>query len=150
GGRGEQVGGDFYDCFARGKREWAVVVGDVCGKGPEAAAHTALVRYTIRATAMHSTSPSAILSSVNDTLRRQDVDRFTSVLYARLRPRTPAVHVTIAAAGHPLPLHVSAAGEVRAVGALGKVLGLFEGRPSRDHSIELGPGDALVLFTDGV
>jgi len=150
GGRGERVGGDFYDCFARGKREWAVVLGDVCGKGPEAAAHTALVRYTIRASAMHATSPGAVLALVNDTLLRQDVDRFTSALYARLRPQPPRVDVTIAAAGHPLPLRITDAGEVEEVGVTGRVLGLFEERPARDSKVQLEPGDALVLFTDGV
>ena len=150
GGRGERVGGDFYDCFARGKREWAVVLGDVCGKGAEAAAHTALVRYTIRASAMHATSPSAVLALVNDTLLRQDVDRFTSALYARLRPQVRGVDVTIAAAGHPLPLRVTDAGDVDEVAARGRVLGLFEERPARDHRVQLEPGDALVLFTDGV
>jgi sigma-B regulation protein RsbU (phosphoserine phosphatase) len=150
GGRGERVGGDFYDCFARGKREWAVVLGDVCGKGAEAAAHTALVRYTIRASAMHATSPSAVLALVNDTLLRQDVDRFTSALYARLRPQPQGLDVTIAAAGHPLPLRVTDAGDVDEVGEPGRVLGLFLERPARDSKVQLEPGDALVLFTDGV
>ena len=150
GGRGERVGGDFYDCFARGKREWAVVLGDVCGKGAEAAAHTALVRYTIRASAMHATSPSAVLALVNDTLLRQEVDRFTSALYGRLRARAQGVDVTIAAAGHPLPLRVTDAGDVEEVATPGRVLGLFEERPARDFRVYLAPGDALVLFTDGV
>jgi phosphoserine phosphatase RsbU/P len=150
GGRGERVGGDFYDCFARGKHEWALVLGDVCGKGPEAAAHTALVRYTIRASAMHATSPSAILSLVNDTLLRQDVDRFASALYARLRPLGHGIRVTVAAAGHPLPVHRTSTGEVAEVGGLGRVLGVMDGRPARDRTVELTQGDALVLFTDGV
>src|SRR5262249_44425560 len=115
-----------------------------------AAAHTALVRYTIRASAMHATSPSAVLALVNDTLLRQDVDRFTSALYARLRPQVQGVDVTLAAAGHPLPLRVTDAGDVDEVATAGRVLGLFEERPARDYKLRLEPGDALVLFTDGV
>ena len=70
-GEGE-VGGDFYDCFPTRGGDWALVIGDVCGKGPEAAAVTALARYTVRASAtLHSDRPEVVLQDLNDAIRRE-------------------------------------------------------------------------------
>ena len=72
GGRGPEVGGDFDDCFPTSGGDWALVIGDVCGKGAEAAAVTALARYTVRASAtLHSDRPEVVLQDLNDAIRRE-------------------------------------------------------------------------------
>jgi PAS domain S-box-containing protein len=150
-GEGNEVGGDFYDCFETGDGEWALVIGDVCGKGAEAATLTALARYTLRAAAQHTRRPQTVLHELNEALLRQRLGyRFCTVLYASLRPREGRVHVTVATGGHPLPLVVRDSGTVEAVGAPGSLLGILEDADISEESLELGPGDALVLVTDGV
>ena len=84
-GEGNEMGGDFYDLFSSGGRGWTVVMGDVCGKGPDAAAVTALARYTLRAAAMRERLPSRGLHVLNEALLRQRTDRrFCTVAYAYL------------------------------------------------------------------
>ncbi|HEV7888281.1 MAG TPA: GAF domain-containing protein, partial [Acidimicrobiales bacterium] len=94
GGEGVEVGGDFYDVFLTEPGDWAMVVGDVCGKGAEAAAVTALGRYTLRAAAMQARRPSRVLHVLNEAMLRQDPGRpFLTVAYARVQlgdgPDTP-------------------------------------------------------------
>src|SRR5205085_10765137 len=101
-----EVGGDFYDVFRTGRGAWCVAIGEVCGKGAETAAVTALVRYTIRASAMQIRSPARVLAVVNDTMVRQPLDdeaadRFATVIYANVRPSSGATHIMFASAGHP-------------------------------------------------
>ena len=150
-GDGNEVGGDFYDCFATGAGDWALVIGDVCGKGAEAAALTALARYTVRAAALHTRRPSEVLGELNRALLRDRLDyRFCTVLYAALTPHADRVSVCMAAGGHPLPLVLRAGGEVETVGSPGTLLGIVDTPQLADESVELAPGDALVLYTDGV
>ena len=85
-GEGTEVGGDFYDVFERAEGDWAVVMGDVCGKGADAAALTGLSRHTIRAAAMQERDPSVVLETLNDAILLQDTGRFCTVCYARLEP----------------------------------------------------------------
>jgi serine phosphatase RsbU (regulator of sigma subunit) len=145
-----EVGGDFYDVFST-QDGWAVVIGDVCGKGPEAAALTALMRYTIRASAMHSDSPSGILSLLNDAILREQVDgRFCTAIYALLRPDGDGLTVCLCRAGHPPPLLVCESGNVASVGATGSLLGVDEEPKLLVEEIEIRPGQTLVLYTDGV
>jgi PAS domain S-box-containing protein len=150
GGEGTVVGGDLYDLFGVDD-EWAFVLGDVCGKGAEAAALTAMVRYTIRAEAVHRTSPSDVLARLNDAILRQHDDgRFCTVLHGRIRVSDGDVRLAIACAGHPPPLVLSADGTIATVQCSGRLLGVM--RPVRPEAVELtlAPGDALVCFTDGV
>jgi PAS domain S-box-containing protein len=150
-GAGNEVGGDFYDCFAIRDGEWALVIGDVCGKGAEAATLTALARYTIRAAAQHTADPRAVLGELNEALLRHRLGyRFCTVLYASLIPRGDSVSASLATGGHPLPLVLRAGGEVETVGAPGSLLGILEDPDITQRSVELRPGDALVLVTDGV
>jgi PAS domain S-box-containing protein len=150
-GEGNEVGGDFYDCFAIRDGEWALVIGDVCGKGAEAATLTALARYTIRAAAQHTREPRAVLVEMNEALLRQRLGyRFCTVLYASLIPRGGRVSACVATGGHPLPLVLRADGTVETAGAPGSLLGILEDPDLTQTSVELGPGDALVLVTDGV
>src|SRR4051812_28882863 len=153
-GEGLEVGGDFYDLFETGDSGWAVAIGDVCGKGSEAAAITALARYTVRAAAMRQDGPSQILGLLNEALLRQRTDkRFCTVLYGRLDRNGVGHRFEFASGGHPLPLVLRAAGSSAAggeVGAPGTLLGIVADPSLSDEQVHLGPGDALVLYTDGV
>ncbi len=115
GGEGTVVGGDLYDLFAVDDA-WAVVVGDVCGKGAEAAALTAMVRYTIRAEAVHHAGPTEVLVALNDAILRHQTDgRFCTVLLGRLRTHGGGATIRLACAGHPQPVLLRASGEVEPV-----------------------------------
>jgi PAS domain S-box-containing protein len=150
-GEGNEVGGDFYDIFETGERGWTVVMGDVCGKGPDAAAVTALARYTLRAAAMRQGLPSRSLSMLNEALLRQRDDRrFCTVAYAYIEPLAHGARVGISCGGHPLPLVLRADGSVEPVGAAGTLLGVVPDPDLEDRAITLDPGDTLVFYTDGV
>jgi serine phosphatase RsbU (regulator of sigma subunit) len=150
GGEGTVVGGDLYDLFPL-DGDWALVVGDVCGKGAEAAALTAMVRYTIRAEAVHHSSPGAVLGQLNDAiLRHHDDGRFCTVLHGRVTVEPGRARIVIAGGGHPPPLVRRASGAVETVPCAGPLLGIVPDVVHPDVAIELGPGDALVCFTDGV
>jgi serine phosphatase RsbU (regulator of sigma subunit) len=150
-GEGNEVGGDFYDVFEASDQAWVVTIGDVCGKGPEAAAVTGLARHTVRAAAIHEHRPSKVLSILNDAILRELSDqRFCTVCCVRVRPNDEGARLTICSAGHPLPLVLRVAGEVETVGRPSMLLGVFPDVELTDHVVDLGPGDALVLYTDGV
>jgi PAS domain S-box-containing protein len=150
-GEGNEVGGDFYDMFETGDRGWAVVMGDVCGKGPDAAAVTALARYTLRAAAMRERLPSRSLATLNEALLRQRDDRrFCTVAYAYLEKLDHGARAGISSGGHPLPLLLRVDGSVEPVGAPGTLLGVVEDPSLEDRAVMLEPGDALVFYTDGV
>jgi PAS domain S-box-containing protein len=150
-GEGNDVGGDFYDIFDLYGDSWAVVIGDVCGKGANAAALTALVRYTVRAIATPDKPPSEILRLVNDAILRQRSDnRFSTVVYARVRRTGSGARVELTSGGHPLPLLVRSDGEVEVLGEPGTLLGVVPDPTLHDVAVDLAPGDTLVLYTDGV
>ena len=145
------MGGDFYDLFESGGRGWTVVMGDVCGKGPDAAAITALARYTLRAAAMRERLPSRSLGLLNEALLRQRDDRrFCTVAYAYLEPMAEGARIGFASGGHPLPLLLRSGDGGRELGAPGTLLGIVPDPALHDDSVRLQPGDALVLYTDGV
>ncbi len=150
-GEGNEVGGDFYDVFETGNRGWTIVMGDVCGKGPDAAAVTALARYTLRAAAMRERLPSRSLSVLNEALLRQREDRrFCTVAYAYLEKLDRGARAGISTGGHPLPILLRADGSVEAVGAPGTLLGVVPDPNLDDYLVTLDPGDSLVFYTDGV
>ena len=150
-GKGNLVGGDFYDVFRPREDEWAVVVGDVCGKGVEAAAVTSLVRYTIRAIAMQGSAPEIVLRSTNAAMLMEDTDeRFCTAAFVRLRPSQGSCVISVASAGNPLPLVIRGGREIEPLGEVGVPLGLFANPEVRTSESVLYPGDTLVLFTDGV
>ena len=150
-GDGVQVGGDFYDVFEAGDA-WVAVIGDVCGKGVEAAGLTSLVRHSLRGLAHGDPPPGVALSRLNDAIvaERGLEPRFSTVAYARLARDGAGVAATVATAGHPSPLVVRADGGVEELGRPGTLLGPFRAVRVYDESARLGPGDALVLYTDGV
>ena len=151
-GEGMEVGGDFYDVFMLDEGSWALVIGDVLGKGAEAAAVTALARYTLRAVAGRSPSPAATLAALNEEMLRQSADRrFVTAVLARLEPRAGGgARLVVACGGHPPPLVLRAGGRGEVVGASGTLLGVEPDARSEDCELDLEPGDALVLYTDGV
>jgi serine phosphatase RsbU (regulator of sigma subunit)/PAS domain-containing protein len=150
-GEGFDVGGDFYDLFSVAEYEWIAVIGDVCGKGAEAAAVTALARYTIRTAAARRRSPAAILSWLNADMSRADLaGRFCTVACVHLDISRPAIRATVACGGHPPPLLRRADGAVEDLGVPGTLLGLVRDPHLEDARAELHAGDALVLFTDGI
>jgi hypothetical protein len=149
-GSGIEVGGDFYDLFELGDAGWAVAIGDVCGKGTGAAAITALARYTVRAAAMRQQGPSQILTLLNEALLRQHSDRrFCTVLFGRIAMNGRGASFEFASGGHPLPLLLRAGGGSE-LGQPGTLLGIVPDPALRDDRVRLEPGDALVLYTDGV
>ena len=150
-GEGVELGGDFYDLYRARDGGWAALIGDVQGKGPDAAAVTALARHTLRAAAAYEVRPSGVLADLHRALREQRSDgRFCTVAYAHLRPHRGRVRLELACGGHPLPLVVHADGTVQPVGRLGTLLGTDIEPRLFDARVELGPGDVLVLYTDGV
>ncbi|WP_432572393.1 PP2C family protein-serine/threonine phosphatase [Kineococcus sp. SYSU DK005] len=152
GSRGE-VSGDFYDLLTTGDGGLLAVIGDVSGRGPRAAATTTALRWAARGLARATASPAALLSAVGDAAADALDDRFATLAAVRLPARPdPAAAVTgaVALAGHPQPVLLPAHGEPRAVGVPGTLIGLFEGVDTTDAPVALGPGDCLVLFTDGV
>ena len=152
GEKGLLVGGDFYDVFRLASNDWAIVLGDVCGKGARAAALTALARWTVRASAVHSFLPSAVLRDLNAALLADgdDDDHFCTVAFARIELDTCGAWVTLASSGHPLPVLVRSSGLVERRGLASLPLGMFPTVEPVDDRVGLGPGDALVFFTDGI
>jgi len=152
GGSGTEVVGDFYDLFQSGAQCWTAVVGDVCGKGVQAATVTALARYTVRAAAMASDAPSDILRTLNRALLdQQRADgRFLTAAVATLRLTPGGAGVTLCSGGHAPVLLRRADGRVEEVGRPGTLLGAFDAVVLEEAETAMGPGDALVLYTDGV
>jgi PAS domain S-box-containing protein len=150
-GEGIEAGGDFYDAFDIGEGEWTVALGDVCGKGPDAAALMGMVRHTIRAAAIRERAPARVLATVNAAVGRQtSEDKFCTAVAARLRPRGDHVVAWICVAGHPSPVILRADGSLDWIGRSGSLLGVFEDAELADQEIRLAPGDTLLLYTDGV
>jgi PAS domain S-box-containing protein len=150
-GDGHEIGGDFFDVFPLEGHVWGVVLGDVSGKGAEAAAVTALTRYTLRALADPRHSPSRTLRDLNARLlSATEVERHCTLVYALVRPGEGHLDVTLCLAGHHQPLITRHSGAVEAVGELGTALGLLEDAELHDTHVVLGPGDSVCLFTDGL
>ncbi len=152
-GEANEVGGDFYDVINAVEDGWICAIGDVRGKGAEAAAVTALARYTIRAVTMSNDLPSAILSGLNEAMVRQlPEDRFCTAACARLEPLDddPGVGVDVSRAGHPPPLVVRADGTVEEISCPGRALGVFPDAELDDTHMRLMPGETMVFYTDGV
>ncbi|MDQ1365839.1 MAG: phosphoserine phosphatase RsbU/P [Acidimicrobiaceae bacterium] len=154
GEQGLKVGGDFFDVFRLASNDWGIVLGDACGKGARPASLAALVRWTIRASSVRRFKPSEVLREVNAALlanNEADLDgHFCSAVFSRLELDTCGAWLTLATAGHPLPGLVRRTGTVEFRGHSGLPLGMFEAIEPVDERIGLGPGDALVLYTDGI
>jgi serine phosphatase RsbU (regulator of sigma subunit) len=150
-GRGNEVGGDFYDIWEIPGDGFGVAIGDVCGKGPAAAALTSLMRHTVRTASLHEPTPTRVLRVLNDgILRRVDADRFCTVLYAHIVPVDGGHRLRMSAGGHPLPYVIRRDGSVEQVGRPGLLLGVFPQIEVYDCDYTIAPGETVVMFTDGV
>ncbi|MFB4296375.1 SpoIIE family protein phosphatase [Actinomadura sp. NTSP31] len=144
---GAEVGGDFYDVFRVGDG-WGLVLGDVCGKGEDAAAVTATARHCMRLAARWKARPGEILGMANDALL--DEDRFVTAIMAGVEMAPDRVTVSLGTAGHPPAIIVRADGVIRSASRGGVPLGLFEDFEAGADTIDLGVGDTLILHSDGV
>jgi PAS domain S-box-containing protein len=148
-----EVGGDFYDVFSRRAAGWAFVIGDVSGKGAEAAAVTALARHTVRTAALQPTSLTEVLATLNEALLQQRAgSEFCTVCLASLTPLGGGAsgELTVALGGHPPAFVLRASGGVEALGRSGTLLGVFANADLHEVKTELLPGDTVLLYTDGV
>lgn len=147
----ELVGGDYYDVFALGDERWGIVLGDVCGNGPEAASRTALTRHSVRTAAMFDHDPAHVLGALNTALLRSGDDRFTTAVFARIEPRPGGGFVArLASGGHPPPVLCHPDGRTEELDVPGPLLGIVADVALATRDVELAPGDVLVLYTDGL
>ncbi|MCU1346691.1 MAG: Magnesium or manganese-dependent protein phosphatase, partial [Acidimicrobiia bacterium] len=147
------VGGDFYDLFPLADGSWALVIGDVCGKGIEAAALTSVARHTIRAAAQHVDSPAGVLRWVHEAVLAFDPTTYCTACFGvlRLGPDGVPDRFEFALGGHAGPLLVSSDDDAppRSIGVPGTLLGMISDPVIVDSVVDLHPGDMLFLYTDG-
>ncbi|MEU2588226.1 SpoIIE family protein phosphatase [Streptomyces avermitilis] len=148
------IGGDFYDLFPLDGTRWAFFLGDVCGKGPKAAAVTSLTRYTLRAAALHEPEPVNVLATLNTVLHERytgSEPRYCTAIFGFLEPRSDGCAVHLASGGHPPALVQRADAETDYLPTPG---GMLIGVMPRAHFTAartvLLPGDTLLLYTDGL
>jgi serine phosphatase RsbU (regulator of sigma subunit) len=152
------IGGDFYDVFPIRDTKNAeptgsgLLVGDVCGTGPEADAITGLVRYTARALARMGLPPTEVLTQVNAALldRGAREDRFCTGIFAVVTPQGDGGVLRLTNGGHPAPLLRQHGSSAAAVEVEGQLLGVFETISLSEEVIELGADDTIMFYTDGV
>jgi PAS domain S-box-containing protein len=147
-----EIGGDFYDVIEMGDRAWGLVIGDVCGRGPEAAALTGLMRHSVRAAVVRQRLPSGVLAQTNAAVIGQiDDSRFCTAAYLRVEvPDDGPVRVVASSAGHPRPVVLRRDGSTETLECSGLLLGVVATPRYVDVEVDLAPGDAVVLYTDGV
>lgn len=149
-GDGSEVGGDFYDVFETGRGTWGVVLGDVCGKGAQAAVLTALARYTVRAEALHAAQPSEVLARLHSTMLQYHPDQFCTAVFLVLDGSRGGLRMTVSSGGHDLPLCLTPGGQFGVIGEAGTLIGMLDSPSRSDRTVQLDPGDVVVLYTDGV
>ena len=144
------IGGDFFDVFDLSDGSYAIVVGDVSGKGAEAAAYTAMAKYMLRAFAIRNPQPSSVLYHLNNALVTGfGEDRFATLMYGYFDPASRKLSVAVG--GHPPPLiYRAATGEVESAGVHGSIVGAFPDQAFDQSSFELGPQDVVLAYTDGL
>ncbi|MFG2132812.1 SpoIIE family protein phosphatase [Streptomyces sp. NPDC048751] len=152
----DRLGGDFYDVFAIDGKRWAFFLGDVCGKGPEAAAVTSLTRYTLRAAALHDPDPVAALTTLNRVLHERYTGsdpRYCTAIFGTLEPDRDSGRVTVslASGGHPPALVLRSDGDSDFLSTPGGLLvGILPTAHFTPTTTTLAPGDTLLLYTDGL
>ena len=149
-GTGTEVGGDFYDVFEISADDWVVALGDVCGKGVDAAVVTALVRHTLRAVSVRTSSPAEVLQVLDDVLQHHPAQRSCTVVLLRLRRDPAGWNACISLGGHPQPLLLHAGSPASVVGETGSLVGALPEPEFAEADVRLRPGDTLLLYTDGV
>jgi len=147
GRAGTEVGGDFYDLFESGDR-WVAVVGDVCGKGPEAAALTALVRHTLRATAR--LGPEEAVLRVHEAIQASGENTYCTLCCAELRHVDDGLVARVTTAGHPEPRVITEDGEVRRLDVTGPLVGILHDPVFEAQEVHLPSGSTLFMCSDGI
>jgi PAS domain S-box-containing protein len=146
-----EVGGDFYDVFEYDHGAWLVLIGDVCGKGAQAAGVTALARHTLRAAAITGQPPAQMLDTLHRALMHQsDGLEPCTVCVVLVRPDNGRAKLTIALGGHHPPLLIGARDAVSPIGRAGTLLGAVDPIDVHETTAELRHGETLLLYTDGV
>jgi serine phosphatase RsbU (regulator of sigma subunit) len=149
-GMGTEVGGDFYNVFRIDEKSWVAAIGDVCGKGPEAAALTSLMRDTLRVSALRGEAPAEALRVLNAAILDAATDgRFCTASYVRL-DLGPRSRITVSNGGHPPPLLLRKDGKVEPIGKSGTLLGIYDDPELDDSEAALAKGELLMLYTDGL
>ncbi|WP_405690978.1 PP2C family protein-serine/threonine phosphatase [Streptomyces sp. NBC_01185] len=152
----DELGGDFYDLFPLSPGRWGFFMGDVRGKGAGAAVVTSLARYTLRAAAVSDPVPATVLANLNTALTREfqeDEPRFCTVIFGLLTSEGEGTgfHVVLAGGGHPPAVLLRADGSADHVPTPGgQLVGVVPDAQFATATVELGPGDTLLLHTDGL
>lgn len=150
----DDVGGDFYDLFPLSPNTWGFFLGDVAGKGVDAAVVTGLTRYVLRSAAVFDGDPVQVLHNLNTVLHQQlgiERHRLCTVVYGNLTPRDDGFDVDLASAGHLPPLLLAGDGNAYFADTIGgQAVGMIEDPHFFSSRMHLGPGDTLVLYTDGL
>jgi sigma-B regulation protein RsbU (phosphoserine phosphatase) len=150
----DEVGGDFYDLFPLSPQKSGFFLGDVCGKGANAAALTSLTRYTLRAASVIDDDPITVLRNLDTVFHQEvlsDALRFCTVIFGVLIRDRDGFDVHLASGGHPLPLLIGSDGSVRYVDTFGgQAIGITADPKFVSKRFRLAPGDTLVLYTDGL
>jgi serine phosphatase RsbU (regulator of sigma subunit) len=147
------VGGDLYDVHEDEDRgRWALTVADVCGKGPEAAALTALIRHTVHAEVRHGLGPAEVLQRVNTAMLRhhgRSRARFATMAHGVMTVDPRGATITLVNGGHPAAL-VLHGDRVEWLDVPGTLVGVYPDLDLAEIEVRLDPGDTLLLYTDGV
>lgn len=147
----DEVGGDFYDLFPLARDRWGLFLGDVCGKGADAAAVASVARYTLRAAAVHDSDPRAVLRTLDTVLRQQGGHLFCTVVFGLLTPTDDGCTVALAGGGHPPALLLRADGVAEPQDLTGgQLVGVLPNAYFEARTVHLGPGDTLLFYTDGL
>lgn len=151
----QEVGGDFYDLFPLNDGRWAFFLGDVCGKGADAAALTSLTRYTLRAAAIYDPDPCAALANLDTVLKGEyqgGSPRYCTAVFGALEPLADgSFDITLAGGGHPSALALRADGSVQPISTTGgQLIGMLPEPRFVQTTTRLLPGDGLLLYTDGL
>jgi serine phosphatase RsbU (regulator of sigma subunit) len=158
-GEGNEVGGDFYDVFEVAPGRWRFAIGDVCGKGPEAAAVTGLTRHALRILAREGHDVPTVVERLNALIVDEGSRApFVTLIHGELAPASsgdPAPSgdvavISLVCAGHPPPLVLRSAGDVEAVAESQPLLGVLDGVTFEQSVVRLSPRDVLLCVTDGV
>jgi serine phosphatase RsbU (regulator of sigma subunit) len=143
------VSGDYYDVFELNQQTFALCVGDVVGKGMPAALLMANLQATVKALASATITPGKLCEAVNRAIARNvSPGEFITFFYALLDTTSRQIRYTNA--GHNPPIVIRGNGQLLRLEEGGPVLGIFPDRRYDDQTVTLGPGDRLLLFTDGV
>ena len=145
-----EIGGDFYEISPLGGGRWTLSVGDVCGKGVEAAVLTGRVRQSLRTAVLADAEPSRTLALLNAAMLSTDGNRFVTLLHGWMHPTPEGTRIRLACGGHPRPLVLRVDGRVEAVDIPGTLVGMLPDVRFAVRDVTLAPGETMLCYTDGI